>query len=261
MPEGHKTHFVAKEQTTLFAGKRLAVSSPQGRFADDAKQVDGKQLRAVEAAGKHLFYVFKNAPLVHVHLGRFGSYRIHSGSPEPKGLVRMRLSDGETTVDLNGPTQCRIITASRRIEIESKLGPDPLAGGRWQTAWSAVQKSKQPIGAILLDQTVIAGVGNIFRAELLFELRMNPTLAGQDLSEAQFRELWKSLTRMMKVGLKYGKIITVSATEAGKPIAKLETKERLRIYRKTDCPNCGGEISTLKVAARDLYVCRNCQMN
>lgn len=259
MPEGHKTHFIAQQHTKLLGGKRLRVSSPQGRFAQDAASVDNKILDRVDAAGKHIFYLFEDASVVHVHLGRYGSYREHSGRPEPRGLVRMRLYDGATSVDLNGPTQCRVISSSQRSEIESKLGPDPLAGGKWKNAWDVIKVSKQPIGALLLDQTVIAGIGNIFRAELLFELKINPLTRGCDLSEIEFKELWKVLLRMMKLGRKHGKIITVTSHEAGKPLAQLESKERLRIYGKNTCPQCGDAIGVIIVAARNLYVCPACQ--
>jgi len=259
MPEGHKTHFIAKEHTKLLGGKRLRVSSPQGRFAVDAVFVDNRTLDRVVAAGKHIFYLFDNASIVHVHLGRYGLYREQSGLPEPRGLVRMRLYDGATSIDLNGPTQCRVISSSQRAEIESKLGPDPLAGGKWKKAWDLIKVSKQPIGALLLDQTVIAGIGNIFRAELLFELRINPLTRGCELSEIEFRGLWKALLRMMNLGLKHGKIITVTSREVGKPLMQLESKERFRIYGKDTCPQCGDAIGVIIVAARNLYVCPACQ--
>jgi endonuclease VIII len=259
VPEGHKTHFIARQQSLLLAGKKLHVTSPQGRFAIDAARVDNKTLERVVAAGKHLFYLFEEELIVHVHLGRYGSYREQLGMPEPRGLVRMRLFDGSVTIDLNGPTQCRVISPAQQAEIIAKLGPDPLAGGDWKQAWDSIRVSRLPIGALLLDQTVIAGVGNIFRAELLFEAKLNPQTRGCDLAEKDFRQLWKVLLRMMKVGLKYGKIVTVTASEAGKPLAMLVSKECVRIYGKNFCPNCGGEIGTMVVAARKLYVCWACQ--
>ncbi|XZE53197.1 Fpg/Nei family DNA glycosylase [Planctomycetaceae bacterium SH139] len=260
MPEGHKTHYLANQQTEIFAGNSVRVSSPQGRFAEDAARVDGLRLERVEAVGKQLFYHFPNDIFLQVHLGRYGSFKIHPAPPpEPVGAVRMRMLGNSRAIDLRGPTTCRVIDGAMRQGVLAKIGPDPLAGGKANDVWEAVSTCKRPIGAILLDQQIIAGVGNIFRAELLFELRMNPLTPGESLDRKQFDSLWKSLVKMMRTGLKYGKIITVTRQEAGKPLSKLTNPERFRIYGKEFCPQCDGAIEKLKVASRDLYVCRKCQ--
>ena len=260
MPEGHKTHFLARQHTDLFAGSKISVTSPQGRFTEDARKVSGKIIDRVEAVGKHLFYVFDGGRMINIHLGRYGKFRMFdSPPPKPVGQVRMRMKGPNQTVDLTGPTTCRVIDSELRSQIESKLGPDPLAGGKKKDVWNAVSISNKPIGALLLDQSVVAGVGNIFRAEVFFEIGMNPQTPGSKLSKESFDELWKSLTRMMKVGLKYGKIISVTAKEAGMPLAKVDGKDRFRVYGKTLCPRCVGKVETIEVASRKLYVCRSCQ--
>lgn len=260
MPEGHKTHFWAREHAEMFAGQRVEVKSPQGRFSADAKRIDGKRLSRVEAVGKQLFYHFSRDSILQIHMGRYGSFKIHpTPPPEPVGSIRMRMIGKERTLDLSGPTTCRVIDADTKKTVADKIGPDPLAGGKGADVWQSVSKSNKPIGAILLDQHVVAGVGNIFRAELLFELQLNPLTPGNELSRKDFDRLWKSLCKMMCTGLKYGKIITVSAKEAGKPLAKLNNKERFRIYGHQTCPRCNTGIEKIKVASRDLYVCASCQ--
>lgn len=260
MPEGHKTHRLAIDHSEWFCGRSLRVSSPQGRFSSDAAKVDRQVLIGVEAVGKHLFYQFENTAFIHVHLGRYGSFRISPvPPPPPRGLVRMRMVSDAMTLDLNGPTQCRVIDPVGRSQVLERLGPDPLAGGSASEVWDRVSESKQPIGAVLLDQSVIAGVGNIFRAEALFEVGMNPNLRGNELDRKSFDRLWRVLTRMMRTGVKFDHIIAVTAKEAGKPLQKLDKHERLRIYGKTICPYCGGPIAIVKMAARKLYVCPECQ--
>lgn len=265
MPEGHKTHFIARVHTQQFAGEKLKVTSPQGRFAIDAKKVSGKFLDRVEAVGKHLFYVFDSGQMINVHLGRYGKYRdLPSPPPAPVGQVRMRINGDQGTVDLTGPTTCRVIDDETRSQIESKLGPDPLASTgsatkRKKQVWESFTKSNKPIGALLLDQSIIAGVGNIFRAEVLFETKLNPEISGVELSKDSFNAMWNSLTKMMKVGLKYGKIVSVTAKEAGMPVAKIEGEDRFRVYGKDRCPRCNAKIATIDVASRKLYLCRRCQ--
>jgi endonuclease-8 len=260
VPEGHKTHRIAIDHSELLSGSLLRVSSPQGRFAIDAMKVDGHVLSEVRAVGKHLFYQFENELIVHVHLGRYGAFRQSPiPSPPARGLVRMRMTNDEVTIDLNGPTQCRVIDDSERDEVVARLGPDPLAGGRASVVWQNITTSKLPIGALLLDQSVMSGIGNIFRAEALFEVALHPETRGCDLDRQTFNRLWRVLVRMLRTGVKYDQIIAVSAKEAGKPLEKLGRHERLRIYGKPACPACGSAISVLKIAARKMYACETCQ--
>ena len=173
MPEGHKTHFLAHEHAVMFSGQRLAVSSPQGRFANDAKRIDGQRLKSVEAIGKQMFYDFGEDLILQVHLGRYGSFRVHDAPPpDPVGAVRARMVGKRQAIDLNGPTTCRVIDLATKTSVVKKIGPDPLAGGKPAPVWDKISSSHKPIGALLLDQSIVAGVGNIFRAELLFELEI-----------------------------------------------------------------------------------------
>ncbi|MAI69377.1 MAG: formamidopyrimidine-DNA glycosylase [Rhodopirellula sp.] len=260
MPEGHKTHFLAREHYDLLGGEVVKVTSPQGRFRADARQVSGRYLDSVRASGKHLFYEFDGNVIVHVHLGRYGKFRQRaSPPPKPVGQVRMRMVGSNASLDLTGPTTCRVIDSELQREVMGRLGPDPLAGGKKSDVWKNISRSGKPIGALLLDQSVVAGVGNIFRAEILFEAGLDPHIPGSDLSQDSFDLLWKSLKRMMTVGLKHGKIIAVTAREAGMPLPKIPEDKRFRVYGQTECPQCDHPISTVEVAARRLYFCKHCQ--
>ncbi|TWU56474.1 Endonuclease 8 1 [Rubripirellula tenax] len=260
MPEGHKTHFIARRHSAMFAGQTLKVTSPQGRFTADAKKVSGRTLESVEAAGKRIFYAFEGGRIVHIHLGRYGKFReLSSPPPLPIGQVRIRMVGDRESIDLNGPTTCQLINNEQRDRLVAALGPDPLAGGKKSEVWKNVSQSGKPIAGLLLDQSVVAGVGNIFRAEVLFETLVDPTTPGDELSESAFDAVWSSLTKMMKTGLKYGKIISVTAKEAGKPLKDLENKDRFRIYGKPRCPRCDNAIDAIEIASRRLYLCSRCQ--
>ena len=131
MPEGHKTHFLAREHHDLLGKEApLKVTSPQGRFREDARKVSGRCLESVRAAGKHLFYEFEGAAIVHVHLGRYGKFRQReSPPPKPVGQIRMRMVGSNASLDLTGPTTCRVIDSELQKEVLKRLGPDPLAPG------------------------------------------------------------------------------------------------------------------------------------
>ncbi|MGB7346802.1 MAG: DNA-formamidopyrimidine glycosylase family protein [Pirellulaceae bacterium] len=260
MPEGHKTHYIARRHTQVLSGQALKVNSPQGRFRGDARKVSGVVLDNVSAVGKHLFYKFDNGRLIHIHLGRYGKFRQHTNPPPaPIGKVRVRMVSDQTTIDLNGPTTCRVIDEITQAEVVAKLGPDPLAGGRKTVAWEKIRVSKKPIGALLLDQSVIAGIGNIFRAEILNDAALSPWVRGCQMERTDFDRMWRSTSRLMKLGLKHGKIITITAKEAGKPLSQIEGRDRFRVYGQPHCRICDYPVEVIQMASRNLYWCPHCQ--
>ena len=225
MPEGHTIHRLAAALSELYAGRRLAVSSPQGRFAAGAARLDGRVLLGARAHGKHLFLPFAPAadlPLddgavvwLRVHLGLYGAWTFdgdaeftaphaigaprrrvgdrgehalrHGGGsalsglsggddaaapapglwepPEPRGAVRLRLAGEHGVADLTGPAACELLDAEGLAAVRRRLGPDPLrADGDIEVFVAGVRRRRRPIGELLMDQSVISGVGNIFRA-------------------------------------------------------------------------------------------------
>src|SRR5512143_1260592 len=127
MPEGNTIHWLARRHTRDLAGRLVAVTSPQGRFAKEARVLDGRRFREAEAWGKHLFHHWTGGHVVHVHLGMAGwFYRYPGKPPKPRPTVRMRLALTGLAIDLIGPPTCELISESGREAILSRLGPDPL---------------------------------------------------------------------------------------------------------------------------------------
>lgn len=265
MPEGHTIHRLARDHTRDYVGQRLAVSSPQGRFADGAAAVDGRGLARVEAYGKHLFYWWDSGDVVHVHLGLYGKFRRHRVSvekpvPEPRGAVRMRVVGDEKAFDLNGPAACEVMDSGGRDAIAARLGEDPLRGDvDVDAARDRVMKSRAAVGRLLLDQSVIAGVGNIFRAEALFIAGIHPERAGNELAGEEFDRLWSAVCEMLKVGVKYNRIITTDPAEVGVPRGRMKADQRVHVYKKERCPRCDGRIKAWEVGARMCFACPRCQ--
>jgi len=180
VPEGHTLHRLARLHQRRFGGHPVAVSSPQGRFADGAAVVSGRALRRASAWGKHLFHHYDDGPIVHVHLGLYGTFTefpvpTEKTQPLPVGQVRMRMVGADFGTDLRGPTACEVIDEAQMDAVIARLGPDPLRRDADPSrAWSRIAKSQRPIGALLMDQSVVAGVGNVFRNELLFRHGIDP---------------------------------------------------------------------------------------
>lgn len=269
MPEGHTLHRLARLHQRRFGGAPVAVSSPQGRFADSAALVHGRVLRRADAWGKHLFHHYTGGPIVHVHLGLYGTFTewpVPAGSdgalPEAVGQVRMRMVGADFGTDLRGPTVCEVIDEGRVADVVAKLGPDPLrkdADPAW--AWARISKSRRPIGALLMDQTVIAGVGNVYRSELLFRHGIDPFRPGRDVGETEFGEAWTDLVALMKVGLSRGKIIVVRREhDRGAPSYR-PGRPRTYVYRRAGepCRVCGEPVRTAVLEGRNVFWCPTCQ--
>jgi len=127
MPEGNTIHWLARAHNRDLAGQVVRVSSPQGRFAREARRLDRRRFLRAEAYGKHLFHHWEGDAVVHVHLGMAGwFYRYRGAAPRPRPSVRMRLAAPGVTVDLIGPPTCALGTAADRDAVVARLGPDPL---------------------------------------------------------------------------------------------------------------------------------------
>jgi endonuclease VIII len=264
MPEGHTIHRIARDHTPLLAGRTVRVSSPQGRFAADATRVDGAVLERIEPYGKHLFYIWSTGEVGHVHLGLFGKFRVqHSTeSPDPVGQVRMRLQTesvggGYVTVDLAGPTVCSIDEPTVRTGILARLGPDPIRRGSKPDAMiERIERSARGIGDLLMDQSVVAGVGNVYRAEALFATGIHPLRPGRDCTRAELEALWATVQGMLRQGVKDNRIVTVRRDELGiASNARIRRGEATYAYKRDRCPLCGDEIRTVEIANRRCYWC------
>lgn len=261
MPEGHTIHRLARDHTRLFVGQSISASSPQGRFAEDAARLSGKRLTAVEAHGKHLFYRFGQSTVLHIHLGLYGKFRLYDKPlAEPRGAVRLRFIGKERGFDLNGPNQCELLSLAEMHRLRARLGQDPLrSDSEPDILWTRLSRSRKPIAGILLDQSMIAGVGNIYRTEILFHLAINPMRPGCELTKEKFDELWSLTKSWMEIGVKYNRIITVPRKSVDKPFSRLNRHECVNIYKKATCPRCGAAIATSQVAGRKLFTCTQCQ--
>ena len=262
MPEGHTIHRVARDQRKRFVGDSLEVNSPQGRFADGARKLNGRVLKAIDAYGKHLFYTWEEDRILHVHLGLYGKFtNYRSPPPEPRGAVRLRVVGPQHAFDLRGPTACELISAKKHQSILDRLGADPLRrDADPEPVWERIHKSRAAIGKLLLDQSVIAGVGNVYRAEVLFETRIHPDRTGQSLSRSEFDLIWETLVDWLNIGVKYNRIITVDPDEFGKTRGRMNREERLQIYKKVHCPECESSVGSWDLGARTIYACQVCQI-
>jgi DNA-formamidopyrimidine glycosylase len=267
MPEGHTLLRLANELDAAFAGGPVRVSSPQGRFAADAAVLDGAELLGATSAGKHLFVEFSGERFIHVHLGLIGKFDLYPAPPPAVtvGQVRLRLANDTTYADLRGATQCDLVGPEKRDQILDQLGPDPLKGDDPEPAWARISRSPRPIGDLLMDQAVVAGVGNVYRAELLYRHRVHPLRPGRTLRRSQFLAMWTDLVELMQEGVRTGRIDTVRPEHTPEAMGREPRQDdhggEVYVYRRHGqaCLVCGAKIRTDVLVGRNLFWCPRCQ--
>ncbi len=261
MPEGHTIHRAARDQKPLIVGKKLTIFAPDGRCEEVAQRLDGRKLTKIEPVGKHLFYHFagKGPRIVHVHLALLGKFRLFKEPPpEPRGAVRLRFDAGRTCVDIVAALKAELYDDEARQTLLDRLGPDPLdPKADAEKVWRRISKSSAPVGTLLMNQQVVSGIGNIYRAEVLFRQQVHPRLPGKDLPRDKFDGIWRDSVDLLKLGVKYDRIITVTPAFAkerfGRTLGKLKRRDRWYVYKKDVCPMTGGPIEVFDLANRTVY--------
>lgn len=258
-------HRLADELTCAFGGRRPRISSPQGRFAAEALLLDGTTLRQASAVGKHLFIDFEDERVVHIHLGLIGRMAIGPVGPVV-GQVRLRLATDTIAADLRGPQGCRLTDPDHAAAMVARLGPDPLdPAADPDILLDHVRRLRRPVATVLLDQGVLAGVGNVYRAEVLFRLGLDPLTPAAALPADTWRALWDDLVLLMAEGKRLGRIDTVRPAHTpeamGRPPRVDDHGGEVYVYRRTDqpCLVCGTPIRRRDLAGRNLYWCPTCQ--
>jgi formamidopyrimidine-DNA glycosylase len=174
--------------------------------------------------------------------------------PDPIGQVRVRLLVPAAVADLRGPTACEVLTADEVQAVIDRLGPDPLvddpqAGEERFT--EVVRRKPAPIALLLMDQSVVSGIGNVYRAELLFRARQNPFTPGRDVPEEAVRGLWRDWVHLLRIGVETGRMYTMDDEASGDPAPPHW------VYKRTGepCLVCGTHIAMQELGGRKLYWC------
>ena len=257
MPEGHTIHRAARDHHRAFAGQKLSVSSPQGRFSDGASLLDAHFCETVEAFGKHLVYRFQNKLALHIHLGLFGRIRKQPlPLDDPKGAVRVRMACKTHCIDINGPSICEVLDQQGMNALITRIGPDVLrTDANPEISLQKIQKSRVPIGQLIMDQSIMAGIGNIYRTEILWRQAIHPEIPGNAISRRAFYRIWNDAAYLLAIGVKKNAIVTIDA----QIISKKRSGDKYNIFGKEICPKCNGDIRRFEINKRRTFVCEVCQ--
>jgi len=340
MPEGHSVHRIARQFDRNIVGRRVASSSPQGRFAEGAALIDGREAVSVRAVGKQMFLEFDDDLWLRVHLGMYGAWdfageilvdptiasangrmgqtnqrgtdltgaldeapgapvfddagensltsigaprrargrvrmseqtrgldedHLAEWPPPIVGQVRLRLLTDSTCADLRGPTACELQSPDQVIATIAKLGPDPLVDdpAEGEERFTAIVRRKPTaIGLLLMDQGVVSGIGNVYRAELLYRALLDPHTPGKLVPEEIVRSIWRDWVRLLAIGVETGQMMTMDDLDAEAYRRAMASRDdRHWVYHRAGlpCRVCGTEIVMEEMAARKLYWCPSCQ--
>jgi endonuclease-8 len=257
MPEGHTIHRLARGLRTTLGDRPVEATSPQGRFAAGAALINGERIVRSEAWGKYLFVSLTGGHILHVHLGLIGKFRpVVDPDAEPRDTIRLRLANDGGAWDLTGPTRCELVTPPERKAIVAQLGPDPLRRNPdAATVARSLAATTKPLGAVLLDQRIIAGIGNVYRAEILFVCGIRPTRPSASLDPHEVDQLWTETIRLMRIGLRMGAIVTTDPAEIGRSRGRMGSDDRLYVYHRQHCRRCGTELVTVELGGRPITYC------
>lgn len=254
-----------------FAGEILVdptIASANGRMGQTNQR--GTDIPILDAAGENSLASI-GAPRrarVHVRMSEQTTGLPDDGTDWPPpvvGQVRLRLLTSTTCADLRGPTACELQTPDQVAATIAKLGPDPLvddvAEGEERFV-EVVRRKPTPIGLLLMDQTVVSGIGNVYRAELLYRALLDPHTPGRDVPEELVRELWRDWVRLLGIGVETGQMMTMDDLDPAAYRAAMASRDdRHWVYHRAGlpCRVCGTEIVVEEMAARKLYWCPSCQ--
>lgn len=185
--------------------------------------------------------------------------------PPVVGQVRLRLMTSSTCADLRGPTACVVETPDQIQAVIDRLGPDPLVGDPVENEErfvTAVRRRNVAIGQLLMDQAVVSGIGNVYRAEMLFRARLDPHTPGKQVPTDVVRDMWRDWDRLLRIGVETGQMMTMDGLEGEawrKAMASRDDRHWVYHRAGLPCRVCGTEIALEEMQARKLYWCPNCQ--
>lgn len=187
--------------------------------------------------------------------------------PDPVGQVRVRILTATAVADLRGPTVCEVLEPAQVRALADRLGPDPQAPteSRRRAEDRFVERasrSGQAIGQLLMDQSVVAGIGNVYRAELLFRARLDPHRPGSAVPQDELRALWRDWVKLLRIGVETGQMLTIDGLRGERKAAALANRaDRHWVYKREGlpCRRCGTSIALEAMQGRKLYWCPGCQ--
>jgi endonuclease-8 len=267
MPEGDTIHKLARQMEPLVVGK--PITALHVRQFGDVASVRGQTVTSVRAIGKHMLVSFSNQLCLRVHLGVAGKWRRFSADrPLPRWAfiapVRLAVADHVLVCAKAKETQILSETAVRTHSALRALGPDLLGETfSWEAIHqrlTATAQSGRAIADVLLDQRIAAGIGNVYKSEVLFLEGVHPSTPLSKLDATRLRRIYERARSLLLQNLRPGPRVTTRPSLYRVPIA---VAKRYWVYGRAHepCRRCQTRIDMQRRGddARPTYFCPRCQ--
>jgi formamidopyrimidine-DNA glycosylase len=271
MPEGPEVRTVARTLSEELKGRRLGGLWQSGlklRLPVDFAALKGHENRVLEEVasyGKMLFITSEQKTILLVQLGMTGQLVVcpDDAPVKPHTHIRWKL-DNQKELRYIDPRRFGLFAScsdAERERLVKRLGPDPfsMTNGCETSLIASIKKSARPIKDVLLDQAVIAGVGNIYASEALFSANVHPARRACDVSESELRALIGHVERILKVAYENrGTTFSNYVDGAGE---KGNNQNFLKVFQRCGqpCPTCSSLIERIKQGGRSTFFCAKCQ--
>ena len=269
MPELPEVETIKNELAPLVTGRRInsvdflwAKTLVSPSIPEFDTRVKGTLVEALERRGKYLIFNLESGDSLLVHLRMTGSFLASREKSLPSKHIRavIRLDDGTNMyfIDPRKFGKFQLVT-DLRVKALDKLGPEPMTVSFTSAVLTKLLEGrKAPIKAALVDQAFIAGIGNMYADEILFESRLNPLRPSDSLTPDEIKRLHNAIKQVLKRAIENkGASISNYFRPGGE---KGTAHEGFKVaHRKGECPVCGGLIERIVVRQRGTYFCPVCQ--
>ena len=280
MPEGDTIYRAARTLNRALAGQ--TVTQFQTELAplaqlDRAEPIAGRTVERVEAAGKHCLITFSAVPplgepgglVLRTHMRMNGSWHIYRPGERwqrPARAMRILIETGDWVAVAFNVYVAEFIRAEDRSRHRplATLGPDLLGEFDADRAMARIrEQGDRPVHEVLLDQRVMAGIGNVYKSELLFLSRLHPDTPADRVGEPAWRELMRLAQSLLKANVSDGTMQIVTYRGLRRTTGRMNPEDRVWVYSRggQPCRKCGTPIASRKDgdAARVTYWCPSCQ--
>ncbi len=265
MPELPDVETYKRSAADPSAGRtvRRVVVSDRGILAGVSpetlrQRLEGAQIGRTRRHGKHLLIEAKGAGALAMHFGTNGAlHLVHADEADPRFTrLRLEFADGDR-LDYVNPRRIgnvQLATSADDFIAKAGLGPDALDPRFGLRAFEQlVRGTKRDIKTLLMDQELVAGIGNLYADEILFQARIHPATPAGALDKGAIRRLLATLKRVLKTASDRG-------TGAEHGVERLPKTYLLRErHAGGHCPRCGAPLATLRIGGRTTYCCPHCQ--
>lgn len=259
MPEGDTIHRAATRLKAVLHDQRIIIAESNW-LGQSANSLTGRKIKNVEARGKHLLVLLDDERVIHSHMGMTGSWHIYRPAEpwqKPAYRAALFLECESVCVVCFTPKLLEILTpaALRRHDYLNRLGPDLLASAPpdHEVLARFRQSNKAAIGEAMLNQTIISGIGNVYKSEILFILQLHPRTLVSDLPDEMLLQITRKASELMARNLTGRPRTTRYSLDGG----------RFHVYGRSgeSCYTCGATIKLIRQGdlGRTTYFCPQCQ--